>query len=205
MKRPPTFEGPEGPPRLDRPQALQAVADALGGTFGKAQVTGGYVVTVEHGVWTLTLDLHVVTVATATQVHTRVSVLFLGREDLRFTVRRRSFIDALAAKVGLRGLPIGVRELARRYVVKGRPETLVRSILSGGLANALAVPGTFRVEVRRAPRRHRKALGPRARQLQVLFGGVDTDVGRMTGMFALARETLDVLQRVGAASSEPTR
>lgn len=156
--------------------------------------------TADHGPWTLTLGLHVATVGAAAVVQTRVLAIFLGREDLRLTVRQRTLFDRLAGRLGFGGIPVGQRDFARRYVVRGRPASNVRSILSGGLAAVLGERGPFRLEVSRAPRRSRKEMGPNASQLQVTAPGVDTDVGRMTEMFAVVREALDVLQRVGVAS-----
>jgi hypothetical protein len=59
------------------------------------------------------------------------------------------------------------------------------------------------VEVERAPRKQRKKTGQNTRRLQVLALGVDTDVDRVVDMFVVARAALDVLGRLGSASSEP--
>jgi hypothetical protein len=194
---------PQRAPPRNRGEALEAVAEAVGGRLEEAKVKGGYVVIVEHGPWSLTLDLHVVSSGSAVTVHTRVVSFFLSREDVKLTVRRRTFWDAAAEKLGLGGPVVGDRAFTRRYIAKGRPESRVRSILSGGLADALAVPWSLGVEVKRAPRRRRKTMGQHARQLQVLAPGVDTDVDRMVGAFKVACAALDVLGRIGSASSEP--
>jgi len=186
-----------------RREAVQAVAEAVGGSFREGKWMGGYGVKLEHDPFTLHLDLKIVNSGASNTTYTRVSAVFSGRDPLRFTARPKTFLDRIAGKIGFAGLPVGDREFARRYVVRGRPSARVRSILSGGLASALAPPVSFRVEVGRARRKHRKKLGASALQVQVLAPGVDTDVDRMLSMFAVAREALDVLRRMGAASGEP--
>lgn len=205
MPDPSGSEVPARSPPRDRGEALRAVAEAVGGTLIEGKVKGGFFVAVEHGSWTLTLDLHMVQAGSVSTLHTRVVAFFSGRDDLKLTVRPRTFIDAIGAKLGLGGLIAGDRDFTRRYVLRGRPESRVRSIISGGLGDALAVRGPLRVEVKRAPRRRRKTMGPHARQLQVLAPGVDTDVDRMVGLFAVGRAAMDVLGRIGSASSEPAR
>jgi len=186
-----------------RREAVEAVAEAVGGSFREGKWLGGFGVKLECDPWTLHLDLKIVNSGGSNTTYTRVSAVFLGRERLRFTARPKTFLDRMAGKIGFGGLPVGDREFARRYVVRGRPASRVRSILSGGLASAFAAPVSFRIGVGRAGRKHRKRMGPTAHQLQVLAPGVDTDVDRMVSMFAVAREALDVLRRMGAASGEP--
>jgi hypothetical protein len=189
----------------NRREAWEAVAERVGGRFIEAKRMGGHTVTFEHGPWTLTLGLHVVHTGSTNTVSTQVLTHFRGREPLRLTVRPRTFLDTWADKLGLGGPSIGDRALARRYVVRGRPASRVRSVLSGGLADALGGARTFRIEVGRAPRRVRTANGGHAGQLQVLAPGVDTDVERMVVMCDVARMGMDVLARIGAASAEPVR
>jgi len=196
-------DAPQRAPPRDRSEALVAVAEVVDGTLVEAKVKGGFLVTVEHGPWSLTLDQHVVNDGSTATVYTRVVAYFLSREELKLRVRARTFLDTISEKLGFGGAAVGDRAFMARYVARGRPESRVRSILSGGLADALAVPWSLRVEVKRAPRKQRRTMGQDARQLQVLAAGIDTDVDRMVGMFGVTQAALDVLGRIGSASSEP--
>jgi len=186
---------------LDRRAALEAVAERVGGTLVEGKrVMGGYAVVVEHGAWTLSLDLHMAWAGMVQLVHTRVVSHFANRDRFRLVVRRRTLLDRIAAAVGLGGATSGDRELTRRYVVKGRPDVRVRSVLSGGLGAAVLAGPNVSVEVSKAPRRYRARWGPGAARLQVLSPGVDTDVDRSVGMIIVARRAMDALQRSGVVS-----
>lgn len=193
-----------GPPEraapTNRREALEAVAERVGGELVEGKkLTGGYAVVVEDGPWTLTLDMHMVSTGNGAVMHTRAFTHFSSREDLKLRVRRRGLLDRIAGVLGFGRQDYGHRAMAREHVVRGRPDSRVRSILSGGLAEAIARAPAVSLEVKRAPRRVRKTMGPQARRLQVLVPGVDTDVERMVGMLTLVREALDVLKRSGAA------
>lgn len=179
---------------------MEAVADHVGGTFLEGKMTGGYGVEVAHGVWTLTLDLHVVSTGTVNTMHTRVVCAFASRTDFRLRIRRRTFLDRMAAKLGIGNASYGDGDLARGHVVRGRPTSRVRSVLSGGLSSAILAWPSVSVVVSRAPRLHRKLLGPQARQLQVLSPGVDTEVERPVAMITVARAAMDALARSGVAT-----
>jgi hypothetical protein len=188
---------------------MKEVADLAGGTFSEGKATGGYSVVVDQGPWRLTLGIHMVRTGTVNMMHTRVVARFVGRDGLRLVARPKTFADRLAEKLRWRPAPLGGRELARRYVVRGRPEARLRSVLSGGLADALAGWQTLRVEVGRAPWGVRRRIGPDARQLQVMYPGVDTDVERMVRLIDVAREAMGALERAGSAlprrSDRPTQ
>jgi hypothetical protein len=186
------------PPR-DRREAWEAVAGRVGGAFGEAKVTGKYVVTAEHRTWTMTMDLRLVSAGFTNSMHTRVWAPFQGRGELRLTVRRRTFFDALAKRVGLGGGIPADPTLARTHVARGRPAARGRAVLSAGLSSAVVERGSFRVDVRRAPRRVRKTAGDETLMVEVLSLGVDTDVDRMVGMFEVARGALDALSATGVA------
>ncbi|MGD8871468.1 MAG: hypothetical protein PVJ80_07775 [Gemmatimonadota bacterium] len=185
----------------ERREALEAVAAQVGGTFFEGKkVVGGFAVTVPHGPWTLTLDLAMAQAGMVQLVHTRVVTHFASRERFRLRVRHRTFLDRLSATMGLGRVVSGDREFARRFVVKGKPDVRVRSVMSGGLGAAVIAGPNVSVEVGRAPRRERTGLGPGALRLQVLSPGVDTDVDRSIDMIDVARKTMDALQRSGVAS-----
>jgi hypothetical protein len=186
----------------NRREALELLAERVGGTLSESKVTGAFAVSATHGSWPLTLDLHMVSVGFANTLHTRVWAAFHARTELRLVVRRRTFFDSLARRVGLGGSALADRSLARTHVVRGRPAGRVRGVLSAGLADAVTRNAASRIEVKRAPLRSRRALGPDARLLEVLAPGVDTDVDRMAGMFDAARLALDALLRAGVASAE---
>jgi hypothetical protein len=109
-------------------------------------------------------------------------------------------LDRIVAKLGLGNARYGDGELTREHVVRGRPIPRVRSVLSGGLISAILAGPPLTVEVSRAARRDRKRLGPKARRLQILSPGVDTDVERPVAMIEVARAGMDALARSGVAT-----
>jgi hypothetical protein len=196
-----TPEEKPAPGRRDaRRQAMMEVAERVGGSFVEGRMTGGYAVAVERGRWTLMLGLHTVHSGADGMMHTRVTTHFEGRDDFRLIVRRRSFLDRMAARLGFGGLRAGGRELLERHLVRGRPESRVRSVLSGGVGEAILETDVRRLEVGRASWAVRRKRGPRMRTLQVTEPGLATDVDRMVAMVTVAGVAMDVLERVGLAS-----
>ena len=184
---------------------METVADRVGGDFVKGKTPGGYTVNVGHGPWSMTLGLHMVSTGSVNSLQTRVLVHFSGRDDFKLSVRRRSAVDRLALKLGFGRVGPGGRQLQERYVVKGRPEPRVRSVLSGGLGDVLLSVAPHRVQVGRASWAQRRKLGRHTRSLQVLEAEVTTDPDRLEALLNMAADTMDVLQRVGIAVEERGR
>lgn len=178
------------------------MAQRVGGAFVEGKMPGGVAVDVEHGPWTLRLDLQVVSSGSSSLMHPRVWARFMGRDEVRLLVRPKTLLDRLLERLGRDGSKFLDRELARRYVVRGRPEARVRSLLSAGLAQAVSSHESLRLQIGPVGWRLRRALGPHARLLQARAPGVGTEVDRMIGLIETGREALDVLRRTGSASAD---
>jgi len=196
-------QGPgEKLPKLDRREAWRAVALRVGATFSEGKRKSQDRVDLEHGPWRVRLDTFTVYTGQVSVTYTRVGAFFTGRADLKLMVRKRNFFDQILKKLGLGGFTPVSRRLASRYVVKGKPERRLRSVVTAGLTEALLAQASLKLEVKAAPRKNRKALGPRTRLVVMHVSGVVTDPDRLVGMFAVVRETLDALEGIGVAARE---
>ena len=155
------------------------------------------------GYWTMRLDTYTVHTGQVSGTYTRGRAFFLGREDVKLLVRKRWHLDTLLENVGLRGMPSGNPEFARRYIVKAKPESRARSLITAELTAVLLAQPSLTLQVKAASRRHRKAMGPLARHATMLTTGVIKEPERLAGMFSVVAATLSALDRAGIAAREP--
>ena len=189
-------------PKSDRRQAWREVARRVGGTFEEGRRKSRDRVTLEHRAWRIRLDTYTVHTGQVSVTYTRVGAFFIGRADLKVVIRKRHFFDTILENLGLGGISPPHRELAGRYVVRGKPERRLRSVMTAGLTAAILAESSLRLEVKVAPRKKRKTMGPHARLVVVQVEGVIKDPDRLAGMFTVAREMLDALEAAGVAGRE---
>jgi hypothetical protein len=180
------------------------VAELLGGEFLGGKRSSNDRVMVPRGPWRIWLDTYTVSTGQVTVTYTRARAFYRGRRDLHLSVRRRNRFDRFLAGLGFgRLLPIDPR-LNERYVVKGRPEGRVPSLLSSpGLTEAILAEPSLRLQVKRPSKKDRKRFGEDAGEVFSQTTGVITDVERLTRMIRAVGETLDALERIGEANEEP--
>jgi hypothetical protein len=183
----------------NRREAWQEAARAVGGELEQGKRASADTVSVVHGLWTIVLETYTVHTGHAAVTHTRARALFVGQGDPRLRIRKWNLFDGLLEHVGVGGAGPDRRALAGRYVVKGRPESRLRSLLTPGLIAALLSESSVTVRVGRASRKHRKAHGPQVFQAEVCASGVVTEPSRLVGLITIARETLTALEASGMA------
>jgi len=186
--------------KMDRREAWQEVARAVGGTFKQGKRSSADSVAIGHGPWTITLDTYTVHTGQVAITYTRAKTFFIGQGDPKFLVRKRSVFDAILENIGFGGVAPGDRALAARYVVKGHPEARLRSLLTRALIAALLAESSLTVAVKKAPRKYRRAHGPQACQADVYMPGVITEPKRIVGLITVAQETLNALEAAGMAT-----
>jgi hypothetical protein len=185
--------------RIDRREAWQEAAALVGGRFVEGKRKSADRVALEHGPWTIWLDTHTVSTGSVTVTYTRVRALFIGAADLKVLIRKRSIFDAILESVGFGGVSPGHREFARRFVLKGRPESRLRQLLTAGMAAAILGHPSLRLEVKQASWKERRSTGPDTRVATVQVATVVQDPRQLAGLYDVMRETLDALARIGAA------
>lgn len=189
--------------RDDRRPAWREVADRLGGELDEARRSGKDRALFRHGPWRIALDTYVVNTGSVAITYTRAQARFRGHRDLRITVRRRNMLDRIRSALGFGSPPPVARELLERYVVKGRPGPRVPSLFAGAeLVDAIVADPSLRVEVRAAPRKIRKRVGPDTGVVTCRTEGIVTDVDRLARMVQVVCLGLDALHRVGEANQE---
>ena len=186
--------------RTDRREAWQEVARAVGGKLEQGKRASADTVSVVHDPWTIVLETYTVHTGHASVTYTRAKALFVGQGDPTLRIRKWNLFDGLLERVGLGGASSGRGALAGRYVVKGRPEHRLRSLLTPGLIDTLLAESSVTVRVGKAPRRDRKAHGPQVCQAEVCVSGVVTEPSRLVGLIKIAQEALAALAAVGMAA-----
>jgi hypothetical protein len=189
-------------PKKDRREVWEEVAGSVGGTFLPGERSNADKVLVSHGPWTIVLDTYTVHTGQASVTYTRAKTLFSGQVDIRLRIRRRNFFDTIMENVGLGGVDPGHRSFAEKFVVRGRPETRLRSLVTPKLIEALLAEPKVSVKVKDASRKDRKVHGPLAREASAQLTGVVREPNRLVSLITVAQETLNALEGAGMAARE---
>jgi hypothetical protein len=186
--------------RTDRREAWQETVRAVGGKLEQGKRASSDTVSVVHGPWTIVLETYTVHTGESAVTYTRAKAPFVGQGDPRVRIRKRNLFDGLLERMGLGGTSSARGPLAGRYVVKGRPEPRVRSVLTPGLVAALLAESSVTVRVGKAPRRDRKAHGPDVCLAEAFASSVVTEPDRLVGLITIDQQTLTALAAVGMAT-----
>jgi hypothetical protein len=189
-------------PKRNRREVWEEVARSVGGTFLPGKRSSADKVLVAHGPWTIELDTYTVHTGESSVTYTRARAVFSGQVDIRLRIRRRNFFDTILENVGLGGVDPGHRTFAEKFVVKGRPETRLRSLVSPQLIEALLGEPKVSVKVKNASRKDRKVHGPRAREASAQMTGVIREPNRLLSLITVTQETLNALDEAGMAARE---
>ena len=160
-------------------------------------------IVVRHGPWRIVTDVHVQNNGQTTTIYTRVRAHFAGWRGLRVLVRRRNLFDRVWEGLGFGSrLPVSPA-LLERYVVKGKPEARVPSLLAApDLQAAIQAAESLRLQVKRPGRKARKRHGQDTGEVMARTTGILRDLGRLAGLIRTVAETLNALHRVGEARHE---
>jgi hypothetical protein len=180
----------------------QEVADSVGGTFVPGERPSADKVRITHGPWTLELHTFTVDSGEGSVTYTRVKTVFSSHVDIELRIRRRNFFDTILENVGLGGIDPGHRAFAEQFVVKGRPETRLRSLVTPQLIEALIAEPKASLKVKKASRKDRKAHGERAREASAQMTGVIREPDRLVNLITVAKETLNALDAAAMVGRE---
>ncbi len=100
---------------MDRREAWQDAARAVGGTFKRGKRSSADSVVIGHGPWTITVDTHTVDTGEGTITYTRAKALFIGRGDPKLLVRKRNVFDTiLESMLAESSLTVAVKKALRK-------------------------------------------------------------------------------------------
>ncbi len=194
----------DGKPKLNRREAFQAAASALDAAFVAGKRRSGDQIRLQHGPWTVILDIYVVSTGQATATYTRTRALYIAKEDFTLRISRKHVFTRFAELFGVSGLPVGDQELERKYTIKSSSEARGRSLMMDRhLRELIMVQPSLRLEIRRLPWGRRQKTGDGVRAVAVQTTGVITDPERLANYVLLVAATLDQLVRIGVAQDEP--
>lgn len=158
---------------------------------------------VARGPWKIWLDTYTVHAGNASQTYTRCRAYFAGWHELKVTVRPRNAFDRALQAFGYGSRSPAPRALLKTHVVKGKPESRLRSFFmaSAFLAAVKDAPrGTLRV--RRASRGLRKRYGEDLGVVVYRKAGVERDVNGLAATVGVVGEALEALAAISEARRE---
>ena len=191
------------PAKRDRREVWQEVAQSVDGTFVPGKRSRADKVEISHGSWTIVLDTYTVHTGQTSVTYTRAKAFFSGPVDVRLKIRKRYFFDTLLENVGLGGVDPGHRSFTEKFVVTGRPDTRIRSLVTPQLIAALLTEPKIALSVRKASWSERRVHGESARAVSAQMTGVIREPSRLVSLITVAKETLSALAGAGMALREP--
>ena len=109
----------------------------------------GTKVTVKHGPFMVSLDLHAELAGYASRLVTRLRAAYINKDGFRFRLRRSTWLSDLAVMLGTQDIKIGDEAFDEAFVISSNNEEKTRFLLADAdLRGALMNSPTDLVEVR---------------------------------------------------------
>lgn len=178
-----------------RKLAAELEARYVAGTWRKSDR-----IEVEHGAWTITLDVYTVMAGNTPLHFTRFRAPYRNAENLRLRIYRSSFFSTIGSWLGMQDIEIGAGEFDRDFVVKANDEAAARRFCADvGLRRAMHAEPSFDLQLRDDEGWFGPKYPPGTDVLSVIVRGHLADAERLRGLFDLFATALDRLCAIGAA------
>ena len=189
---------------LNSREAFQAAASDLDATFVAGKPPTRDKVHLDHGPWKVILDTYLLNRAQNPVLYTRVSALYVAREDFTLRIYQTNVFTRIAELFGFYGLLVGDEELERKYKIKSSNEPRGRSLMTDRrLRELILVQPSLGLDIRRRSWAERRKMGDGVRAVTVQTTGVIKEPDRLANYVRLVAVTLDRLARIGGAYHEP--
>jgi hypothetical protein len=153
-----------------------------------------------HRHWKIVLDTYTVSTGNSSTTYTRVRALFEPNLPFRFAFIRENVFTRIGKFFGMKDVETGNPLLDRDYLVRTDNESMVRALVSRSrLPDLLAQQPSGKLEIAKF-RGKKKPRPERAAELRWQTGSVIRDPLRLQQLVTVFRETLDGLERIGAAT-----
>src|SRR5262245_42393798 len=183
-----------------RQEIWRQLAEAIGARYVEGGTFKSDKVQAEHGQWTVTLDVFVVSTGTSAIPFTRIRAPYVNPDGFRFTIYRRGVFSDVAKWFGMQDIEIGHPAFDRDFILKATDESKLKRLLAGPKLRQLIESQS---NVKLTVKDDEGWFGPKfpegVDELLFTVPGVIKDVERLAGLFDLFAEVLDELCRIGSA------
>ncbi len=184
----------------DREEIWRKLASEMGGRYVAGGAWKGDKVHIDHGEWTMTLDVYSVHANNVTTFYTRLRAPFVNAEGFRFSIHDASFFSKIGKWFGMQDVEVGDPEFDERFIIKGTHEPRLRELFADEKIRRLI---TAQPAIRLSIVDDEGWFGPTYPEgtdaLMFVSHGIVTDEARLRALYELFAETLDQLCRMGSA------
>ena len=186
-----------------RQEIWRQLADGIGARYVEGGAFKSDKVQAEHGQWTVTLDVFVVSTGKSAVPFTRIRAPYVNPDGFRFTIYRRGVFSDVAKWFGMQDIETGHPAFDRDFILKATDESKLKRLLESPKLRQLIESQS---KVKLTVKDDEGWFGPKfpdgVDELHFTVPGVIKDVERLQGLFDLFAETLDELCRIGSAYAD---
>jgi hypothetical protein len=184
-----------------RNEIWQTLAEEMGGVFVMNRRGKPQGVQFEAGPWQVLLDSYTQSNGNSSQTYTRVRAVFRAKDDLRFSVYRKSIFSGLGKALGMKDLEVGMPPLDEAYIVQSNSIGKVQSLLiRREIADPLITLNSGKLHVRRFRKRGLREPGWVVLTYETT---AKRDVDLIRLMVKLVDASIQHLGRIGSAETDP--
>jgi hypothetical protein len=168
---------------------------------------GGYFksgkVTLSHGQWVITLDLHTVSSGRNSSTFTRIRAPYVNADGFRFNVYSQTIFSRLGKLLGDQDILVGDPSFDDHFVIDGSPEDSIKRLLSNEtIRQLIAAQPDVHFEVLDSEGWFGASFPAGVDELRFETYGVLKDEPLLKQLFDLFAVVLDELCRMGSAYAQ---
>jgi hypothetical protein len=174
------------------------LAEEIGGQYVKGNFLTGSKVQLSYGPWTITLDTYVP--GDLSDSYTRLSALYVGRDNFHFTVHRKNILSNLHKYFGMQDVEVDYSKFDKEFIIQGNNESRLRELFQNHKICELirAMPFIYLY----SSEQDYLYKQPFLKKLCLITESGIKDIDCLWSLFELIAEMLDQLNRIGAVTND---
>lgn len=183
-----------------RDEIWRKFSDEIGSEF----VEGGFwkadKVLIQHGQWTITLDVFTQSSGDHSHSYTRLRAPYVNKDGFRFTIYRKSIFTGIGRLFGMQDVEVGYPEFDETFVIQGNDEGKLRALFANErICQLIEMQPAIYLTVKDDEGWFRPQFPEGVDELYFQVRGVVKDLDRLKSLYYLFAETLNHLCHMGSA------
>lgn len=157
-------------------------------------------VILSHRQWEIILDTYAVHTEKSAVIYTRMRAPYVNRDGFRFNIYRKNIFSGIGKLFGMEDIEIGDSFFDDEFIIQGKPEHLVKSLLNNGMVRRLIQSQPdIHFQVKDDDGWFKSSFPEGVDELYFEVVGVIKDKEQLRNLFDLFSLVLDELCRSGSA------
>lgn len=153
-----------------------------------------------HRQWEITLDTYTMHTGKSSITYTRMRAPYVNRDGFRFRIYRKNVFSGIGKLFGVQDVEVGDAFFDDQFIIQGKPEHLVRSLLTNAMVRQLIQSQKdIHFQIKDDEGWFKKSFPEGVDELYFEVVGVIKDRERLKNLFDLFSLVLDELCRLGSA------